>query len=316
MSTHRKKNNEHSHSDGPLSAPLLLLNITLFSLILGLVFLISSIKQQHNMSALQKSEEIVDRSTFTGLKLEGLSAIVWDTTTDKVIFSKDADKPRPLASLTKIMTAVTAQALIPQNAIITVGADDLAEEGDNGLLADEKWKFKNLLDFSLVVSSNDGARAIASASSVSSRQNFIKEMNKNAKKLGLSTLRFTNETGLDTNLGYGGIGSARDVAKLLEYGLEKYPTMFEATQKKLLAITSTSMVHTAVNTDTALSNIPNVIASKTGFTDAAGGNLAVAFDADINRPIVIVVLGSSPEGRFRDVEKLASSTLAFIRANE
>jgi D-alanyl-D-alanine carboxypeptidase len=52
-----------------------------------------------------------------------------------------------------------------------------------------------------------------------------------------------------------------------------------------------------------------LIASKTGYTDLAGGNLAVAFDAGVNRPIVIAVLGSSREERFSDVEKLASAVL-------
>jgi D-alanyl-D-alanine carboxypeptidase len=54
------------------------------------------------------------------------------------------------------------------------------------------------------------------------------------------------------------------------------------------------------------------LASKTGYTDLAGGCLVVAFNAGINHPIIIVVLGSSPDGRFSDVLNLASTTLAYI----
>ena len=51
------------------------------------------------------------------------------------------------------------------------------------------------------------------------------------------------------------------------------------------------------------------MASKTGFTNLAGGNLAIIFDAGFMHPMTIVVLGSSAEGRFSDVVKLAKITL-------
>ena len=54
------------------------------------------------------------------------------------------------------------------------------------------------------------------------------------------------------------------------------------------------------------------IASKTGFTDLAGGNLVIAFDAGLSHPIIISVLGSTQEGRFRDVEKLVTASLMSL----
>ena len=59
--------------------------------------------------------------------------------------------------------------------------------------------------------------------------------------------------------------------------------------------------HEASNTNDAVSKIPNMIGSKTGYTDLAGGNLTIAFDAGLNRPIVITVLGSTHDDRFTDV---------------
>jgi D-alanyl-D-alanine carboxypeptidase len=61
-----------------------------------------------------------------------------------------------------------------------------------------------------------------------------------------------------------------------------------------------------------LNKIPSLIASKTGFTDLAGGNLAVIFDAGFEYPIIVVVLGSSQTGRFTDVEKLVNLSLRKI----
>ena len=63
------------------------------------------------------------------------------------------------------------------------------------------------------------------------------------------------------------------------------------------------------STNAFIDKIPNVIASKTGYTDLAGGNLVVAFDAGLNRPIIISVLGSSQEGRFADALKLIDATI-------
>jgi len=65
----------------------------------------------------------------------------------------------------------------------------------------------------------------------------------------------------------------------------------------------------ANNTNIFVDKIPNLIASKTGFTDLAGGNLVIAFNADINRPIIISVLGSTEEGRFTDVLQLIEATI-------
>ena len=71
-------------------------------------------------------------------------------------------------------------------------------------------------------------------------------------------------------------------------------------------------MHVAVNTDLDIGKIPGLLASKTGFTALAGGNLVVAFDASIGRPIIVVVLGSTEDGRFTDVAQLTSSSLAYI----
>ncbi len=68
----------------------------------------------------------------------------------------------------------------------------------------------------------------------------------------------------------------------------------------------------AFNTNEALGEIPGLLMGKTGFTDLAGGNLAVVFEAGPARPIVVVVLGSTREGRFADMRILVETTLRAL----
>ena len=65
--------------------------------------------------------------------------------------------------------------------------------------------------------------------------------------------------------------------------------------------------HTTENTNEIVSKIPNLIGSKTGYTDLAGGNLTIAFDLGHNRPIIVTVLGSTRAERFTDVLTLVAA---------
>lgn len=271
-------------------------------------------------------------SPFDNLDLEAKAVFVWDIANKQAIYAKNENEPLPLASLTKVMAVVVASDLIPSFTTITINKEFLNEEGDTGLFANEKWLFKDLSDFSLTVSSNDGMRAIASvAGSVlanttgtnefdTGRFAFIYKMNEKAKQLGLTQTRYENETGLDVSTEAGGaFGSAEDMAHLFEYALNNYPELLESTRKNSFEKTSLSnLKHVATNTNPYVHFIPGIIASKTGFTDISGGNLIIAFNPELGRPIVISVLGSSYEGRFIDTLKLIDSTMSLLareRAN-
>ncbi|MEI6420454.1 MAG: hypothetical protein WCO30_02350, partial [bacterium] len=145
-------------------------------------------------------------------------------------------------------------------------------------------------------------------------QYFVSIMNKYSKIIGLYNTKFFNETGLDLNGNISGAYStAEDAAKLLAYAIQKQPEVFESTTKKFFESKSLSNInHRTVNTNEVVGQIPGLIGSKTGYTDLAGGNLVVAFDADLNRPIIISVLGSSREGRFSDVLTLVKATQKYL----
>lgn len=263
-------------------------------------------KQVDALTVTKTSPSVRKIDPFATVSLQAKSAYVWDIRNKKVLFAKNANDVLPLASIAKIMTADVASELLSPTTTISISRADLAQDGDSGLLLNERWTFKKLLDFTLAVSSNDGASALASTAS----PNFVEKMNEKAKSLGLLSMRFYNPTGLDESITRSGAyGSAADVAKLFSYTLQSYPEVFSATRYARFTTSSLdNFNHTVINTDGEINNIPGIIGSKTGFTDMAGGNLAIVYDASVNYPVVVVVLGSTYDGRFSDVTALVRAT--------
>jgi D-alanyl-D-alanine carboxypeptidase len=196
-------------------------------------------------------QAVTSISPFEHISVEAKAAYVYDLTTGKILFSKNEHSQLPLASLTKLMTALVATELISKETLITIEEESIAVEGDNGFHVGENWKFKDLLDYTLLVSSNDGAHAIAAVAgsfvhdmNLDSEQkdvhfNFITRMNQTATSLGLAQSYFINESGLDTNAQVGGgYGSARDVASLLAYIVSAHPQLLEATAYRTLNFVS------------------------------------------------------------------------------
>src|SRR3989344_139660 len=232
--------------------------------------------------------------------------IAYDVKTQKVLFAKNADAQLPLASLTKMMLALVAIETLGSEAHITITPEALSSEGDTGLKVGESWALQDLIDATLIPSSNDGAQALALALGHNQIGSAVSAMNKRARELDMLQTYFLNPTGLDESPSMAGaLGSARDYARLLNYIVAHEPTILDGTTHNgtLLSSEGGSSI-TAVNTNEALGQIPGLIGGKTGLTDLAGGNLAVAFDTEIGHPVIIVVLGSTQEGRFNDVRAL------------
>ena len=224
------------------------------------------------------------------------------------------------------MSALVAEDLSPSYSTITIVEEALKTEGDSGFFKDEKWFLGDILDFSLLTSSNDGMRAVAlslgalSRSAATSEEivnDFIGEMNIKASELGLKNMYFWNETGLDElDIRSGAYGSAKDIGILLEYIILHNPELLVATRDTMMTIRSLdNFLHIAKNTNSLASEIPGLIASKTGFTDIAGGNLAVVFDPELGHPIIVVILGSTEQGRFEDVRALVNAVMEYVTTN-
>lgn len=259
---------------------------------------------------------------FGDVAITAKSAYVWDVAKQRALYKKDEAESLPLASLTKLMTALVAHEILSESDTITISEEAIKQDGASGLVAGETFDRLDLSDLMLISSSNDGAYALGYAAGAvlttdDPANAFVQAMNIRAKEIGLTSTFFKNPTGLDISVTEGGAyGSARDIAFLMEYILEEAPVILSFTNREETDIYNTDgVVHETENTNYFVNEIPGIIASKTGYTDLAGGNLVVAFEAGLNRPIIIVVLGSTRQDRFSDVIALVNEAQTYVSHN-
>lgn len=269
----------------------------------------------------QKEQQKIGPNPFDKISLSAKSAVVWDVKNKKFLFQKNETEVMPLASLSKLMTAMTASEIVPENTPIRITAEYLEEGSDPELYVGDRWSLKNLTSLTLITSSNAGARALASVAGAflpdnikDSRTSFLNHINTRAKEIGLNSTNFYNDNGLDIDdKQSGAYGTAEDMAKLMDYILNNHRDLLDPTTNKTLQVISGSnIVHKIKNTNTIVEDIPGILGSKTGYTDLAQGNLVVAFSPGLEGPYVAVVMGSTFDGRFSDVEALVSATLKTI----
>lgn len=264
---------------------------------------------------------------FDGIEIEARSAIALDLTNGKVLYAKNPDEQRPLASLTKVMTIHVAAQVLDPDQNIKVSHDAVVRGESGGPNWGEEWSARDLMDYTLIASSNVGAEALAEAADFLIREQYadapddgsatVWRMNAVARELGMTETYFLNPSGLDIGTTTAGAEwSARDMARLFGYLATTSPDLYAATTRRDISLSALhGKTRDARNTNDALPEIPGLIIGKTGSTDLAGGNLAVVFDVGIGHPVAIVVLGSSEKGRFFDAETLVDSVRKSIAMN-
>ena len=244
--------------------------------------------------------------------LEAKSALVVDLTRGTVLFEKNADDVLPLASLTKIVSLLTVFDEISPNEIITVSESATKTEGGGDIQPGEHFFAKDLAAFAMTESSNDATIAlvetVAKHNSIgpsAAESWFLDRMRQKAQNLGASTMQFLNTTGLDISQNEAGAkGSARDIMHVVINSYDSF--LWRASeQNTVTAIEGTR--HILKPTNKISYDLAGLVGSKTGFTDLAGGNLLVLIEHPIGQPIGIVILGSSQEGRFSDVQTIIKS---------
>lgn len=284
---------------------------------------------QTRAERVQEQSAIVQEAVndpFASIALIARSAYVQDLATGKTLYALDSDTARPLASLTKVMTVLTVAQVLPLESVINIPFDTAPPGSIEQLGSGQVWRVDRIIDFTLIASSNGGASILAQSANESIRARYpqaphtskesatVWRMNDFARELGLSSMSFANPSGLDEDTATAGAyGSARDTATLFAYAASTSPEIFAGTTQNSMVLYSENGVKTsAFNTDTALDTIPGVVLGKTGYTDLAGGNLAIVFEIGPAHPIVAVVLGSTRQGRFEDMKKLISASTEAI----
>lgn len=252
-----------------------------------------------------------DPHVFANLSVTAKSYVVYDILERRIIAGRNETTALPLASVTKVMSAVTALRMADPDTRITIGENAKIDGGyDLGMKEGQAWRLDELLKYSLTFSSNSGMYAIANHFGMGV---FVNRMNREAQSIS-PTLSFTNPAGLDADNFIGGTGSALDVALLMARAKNEIPDILDATTHQRTTVSTEKGKLTGVpNTNQEINLIAGAEASKTGYTDLAGGNLALIVDPTLGHPIAIVVLGSTRTDRFTDVEKIYQALLLSIK---
>jgi len=235
-------------------------------------------------------------------KLTAEAYVVGDLSTGKIILAKNQNKKFPIASVSKLMTALAYQSYNRTEEPITISKEALRTEGRNGdLTLNEKIKGADILYPLLLESSNDAAEAIAEHFG---REEFIKQMNEQAKSLGLASTSFKDPSGLSPS----NISTAFDLFNLANHLKAEQPNIFNLTKNKMYS----DGKHYWFSNNQFLRK-PGYDGGKSGYTDEALQTGVSMFSISLGNeelhPIAITLLKS--KDRLKDVE----SIIAYLKKN-
>lgn len=226
----------------------------------------------------------------------------------EILFSKNEEEKLPIASLTKLMTAllVLENYNLEKNVkISSLAASQSGEQGD--IEKGEVLSVENLLYIMLIESSNKAAFAL---SEILGKDEFVKLMNLRARELGLENTHFKDSTGLDP-LSY---STAGDLAKLSAYLFDNYPLFSKIVSLKEfnLYLPNGRFHHKLINTNRLLGQLPGVVGGKTGWTSFSKGCfMVIQKDPQSKDYLIHVILGA--EDRLAEMEKLIDFINVFYK---
>jgi serine-type D-Ala-D-Ala carboxypeptidase (penicillin-binding protein 5/6) len=231
---------------------------------------------------------------------------VQNSGTGEVLAADDERERLPMASITKLMTAVVAleHASLDDVATVSRFTASIGESTIN-LRPGERVTIGDLLRAALVQSANDAANAVAAYVGRGSIGRFVELMNERARQLGLTDTHFVNPDGLDAP---GHVSSARDVTKLARVAMNK-PFIRETVRLE----TATAAGRTLHTWNDLLSTFPNLIGVKTGHTDGAGWSQVAAARRGGVTVYATVLGGETREGRNADLAELLAWGLSRYR---
>lgn len=233
------------------------------------------------------------------------ASVIMDVGSGKILYGRNADEKRQIASLTKLFTATIVMERVKDlDEVVTIDEEAVYSEGTrvgcprsgfcNGvrLKPGEKLTVRDLLKAALMNSANDAAVALGKHLG-KTQDGFADIMNARAEELGLSNSHFCTPSGLEPDGRESSCySSAADVAKIAARALD-FPELWEIMRLEKQFITSVDgkYTHEIFNTDQLLGQLPHLVGTKTGFTPLAGYSLlAVATDHTENHKVVAVVL--------------------------
>jgi len=231
--------------------------------------------------------------------LQAQSAILIDARSGEVIFQKNADQPRPVASTQKLLTALIIANRGNLDAGLTVMPEDTRVEPTKlGLRPGERYTRRSLLEAIMVKSCNDACTALARDHSGSDAA-FAMEMNRTAWALGARSSHFANSNGLPAPQ----YSTARDLARIAFLAYREPELRRMMRQQHAVFRHNNGRITVLKATNKLLARSPAYTGMKTGYTDAAGRCL-VSSGRMNGREVILVQLGSKTRNIFDDAERI------------
>jgi D-alanyl-D-alanine carboxypeptidase len=239
----------------------------------------------------QNTTELEDQKVIDAAS--AISILIDSNREETEIFGKNEDSKLPIASLTKLMTAIVSldNYDLSQKIILSEIADSQLPMQTDLKLGDT-FSIEQYLRIMLIGSSNKAAYALAEQLG---DEQFILLMNQKAKDVGLINTFFSDPTGLSQN----NISTVEDLFVLAKYITYNYPVIGKITTTQNYELENFGKI---ANTNQLLSEFPNVILGKTGFTNYANGCLLLVLKNENNNYIINVVLGAND--RFSEMKKI------------
>lgn len=257
---------------------------------------VSDVSLLQNITVAPPAEEMVVDS-----RLSASGVIVIDRLSGQSVYGKQAQVRRPMASITKLMTALIITENHALDEIVTIPKAAESIVGNKAYFkAGERYTVGDVLSALLISSANDAAYTLAVFHAGSS-DNFVQLMNKRAKELGLVDTSYANPSGLDHPDQY---STPRDIALLTNYVLSKEPIALRMKRRwdRIVSIEGTEIplahTHQLIQAGTG-----GVVAGKTGTTLAAHQCLVSVFTYE-GREYIMVLLRS--DNRYADTKVLLS----------
>lgn len=228
------------------------------------------------------------------------AAVIYNPVTQQVLWSENADSPRSIASITKVMTAV----VLLENEFdlgreITIAPTDVRGARHYYVRSGDVMPVEDVLHLMLIASDNAAAKALARTSAMG-YDGFMERMNSKAQELGLESTRYADPSGLDS----GNVSSALDMARLIAFASndERIASIMRKNDYRVTTNRRTLVVH---NTNRLIGSEVEVQGGKTGFIRDAGYCLATLLKLPQGDPVAVVVLGArSSAGRFMETRHL------------
>ena len=273
----------------------------IFSLIFGLSFGNTPLITNHEALVISPKDGVLDAPWDDQAAKR---AAVLSADGNFFLFSRQADEVQPIASISKLMTALVFVELGPDwEEIYEIGPEDSVAGGRVNLFLGEKLSLKDLFLTSLIASDNGAAKALVNASGLSEEE-FVARMNDRARRLGLSRTRFVDPIGLST----GNLSTAREVAFLAREAW-LVPEIRAASASQTYEFTTLNGREKKIESTDYLLFLEEieVLGGKTGYTEEAGYCYVGYLRSPEGRAVISVVLGASGRNeRFQVSRDLAN----------